>query len=119
MKRYLVAFLLACTLALPGCVSMPPGASGVAVQADKVILTGQRAFGVAELTYTTAADGVGVLVDNGVIRGAAATKARAWNATARGLLVQGKATADAAEKARIAARLLGIAADLNTLKGSN
>lgn len=119
MKRYLIALALACAFALPSCASMPVSGSGVAVQADKVILTGERAFGVAELTYTTAADGIGLLVDSHVITGATATKVRGWNATARALLVQGKATADAAEKARIAAQLLGIAADLNALKRSN
>ena len=43
---------------------------------------------------------------------------RALNAEARPLLVKGKATADAAEKARAAARLFDITTALDALKGS-
>jgi hypothetical protein len=117
MKRLMIAVAL-CAAALSGCATAP-AASGVAAKADTVVLTGERGFAVAELTYTTAADGVGVLVDNGVIKGANATKVRAWNATARDLLVKGKSTADIAEKARLATQLFGIADGLNALKGSN
>lgn len=117
MKRLMIAVAL-CAAALSGCVTAP-AAPGVATTAGTVVLTGERAFAVAELTYTTAADGVGVLVDHGVIKGATATKVRALNATARELLVKGKATADMAEKARLATQLFGIADGLNALKGSN
>lgn len=94
-------------------------ASGAIARADTVVLTGERAFAVAELAYITAADGVGRLVDAGVIRGATAERVRGWNAEARKLLVRGKATVDAAEKARAAASLFGFADKLNALIGSN
>lgn len=90
---------------------------GVIAKADTVILTGERAFAVAELTYTTAANGVARLVDAGLIRGAAATRVRGWNSQARDLLVRGKAVADTAERARIATRLFGISDSLNSLLG--
>jgi len=118
MKRLMIAVALA-VAALTGCATMSSApVQGVAAKADTVILTAERGFAVGELAYTTAADGVGILVDSGAIRGATATTVRGWNATARGLLVRGKATADKAEKARIAAQLLSIAANLNGLKGS-
>ena len=82
-----------------------------------MILSGERAFGVAELAYTTAAHGVEMLVDTGVIKGPTATKFRTLNATARGLLVNGKSAANAADKARAAAELLGIVSQINALKG--
>jgi hypothetical protein len=121
MKRLFFAMAIC---ALSGCTTMAASpvaaqAAGVVAKADTVVLTGERAFAVAELAYTTAADGVGVLVDNGVIHGATATTVRSINTTARALLVKGKATADMAEKARIATQLFGFADSLNALKGSN
>ena len=112
------AILLA-SLALAACTPMPaPPTSGVMVQADVVVLTGERAFAAAELAYITAAKGVGLLVDQGVIRGELAQRVRGYNTTARAVLVTGKATADAAEKARAAAALFQIADRLNTIIGS-
>jgi hypothetical protein len=116
MKRLILA---TAALALASCDRYPPPASPTTVAvADTVVLTGARAFAAAELTYTTAANGVGRFVDAGLIKGATATKVRGWNAQARTLLVKGKATADAAEKARAAASLFGLADNLNTLIGS-
>lgn len=120
MKRLFLAVAL-CATTLTGCATVAPiaaTASGVAVKADTVILSGERAFAAAELGYTTAADGVGHLVDTGLIKGATATTIRGLNAQARGLLVKGKATADMAEKARLATQLFGIADRLNAFKGS-
>jgi hypothetical protein len=126
MKRL---FLAMTTLALSACGPITPPAtpsttapvvgvvSSVIAKADTVILTGERGFAVAELAYITAADGVGKLADHGAIRGATATRVRGWNAEAKGLLIAGKATADAAEKARAAARLFNIADALDALTG--
>lgn len=121
MKRLILASF---ALALSACagmslpVSTPTAATGVIAKADTVILTGERGFAAAELVYTTAAHGVGRLVDHDAITGTTASKVRGWNAEARDLLVKGKATADAAEKARDAARLFGIADSLNAILGS-
>jgi len=115
MKRL---FLAAVALALSACGPMtatPPVSAGAVATADRVILTGERAFAVAELAYITAAKGVGIAADAGLIRGATAERVRGWNATARAALVRGKATTDAAVKARAAAELLGIADNLNAL----
>ncbi len=124
MKRLSIS-LVAASLALAGCTPLTvargpsdPPPTGIVATADRVVLTGERGFAVAELAYITAADGVGRLADNGVITGATATQVRAWNAQARALLVKGKATADAAEKASAAADLFGIADRLNSLIGS-
>ena len=89
----------------------------VSASAGGVLLTAERGFAVAELGYTVAASAVGRLVDVGLIQGATATRVRGWNANARRLLVAGKATADAAEKARVAAELFGITDRLNALLG--
>jgi hypothetical protein len=125
MKTLLI---MATALSLAGCagtVAAPPVAQpapavvvpvGVVAQADQVILSGERAFAAAELAYITAADGVGRLAELGVIRGAAATRVRGLNAQARTLLVRGKAIADGAEKARIAAQLFGIADVLKSIR---
>lgn len=83
---------------------------------DHVVLSGARAFAVAELAYITAADGVGRLADAGLVRGPLATEVRTWNRRARQLLVAGKGTADMAQKARAAAELFGIADRLQTLR---
>jgi uncharacterized membrane protein len=121
MKR-LVAFA---ALALAACAPMtastapPAPAGGVVAQAGTVILSGQRAFAAAELGYTTAATGVGLLVDAGVIHGAVATRVRGYNAEARKWLIAGKSTGDAAEQARAAAQLFGIADRLDAITGSN
>ncbi len=125
MKRLIFAAL---ALALGACSvgTPPPTTAGstpgpiatVVDKADTVILTGERAFAVAELGYITAAKGVGIAVDAGLIAGSTATWVRARNAEARELLVKGKATADIAEKARIAARLFGITDSLNAATGS-
>lgn len=125
MKRFMIAMAV-CAMALSACAPMTAdpasnsstGVSGVVAKAGTVVLTGARAFAAAELGYTTAADGVGILVDHGVIKGAAATRVRALNAQARGVLVKGKATADMAEKARLATQLFGITDSLNAIKGS-
>lgn len=118
MKRLIFASL---ALALSACVSTPsatpPSSTGVVAKADTVILTGERGFAAAELAYITAADGVGRLVDTGAIHGTTATLVRGWNAQARAVLVNGKATVDAAEKARDAAALFGIADKLTALTG--
>ena len=92
--------------------------AGVSVEAGGVVLTAERGFAAAELGYTVAANGFGRLVDAGAIGGATATRVRGWNAAARRLLVSGKATADAAEKARVAAELFGITDRLNSLLGA-
>lgn len=117
MKRLILASL---ALALSSCAAMPaaPPSATVIAKADTVILTGERGFAAAELIYITAAHGVGRLVDAGKITGTTAKRVRGWNAEARDLLVKGKATADAAEKARDAARLFGIADSLNAIIGS-
>lgn len=91
---------------------------GVTASAGGVVLTAERAFAAAELGYTVAANGVARLVDAGFITGDTATRVRGWNAAARRLLVAGKATADAAEKARVAADLFGITDRLNALLGA-
>lgn len=112
--------ILAAALALGACTGAPPqSASSVAVKADTVILTGQRAFAVAELGYITAAKGVGIVADTGVLPAKTANWLREQNAEARVLLIRGKATADSAEKARIAAKLFVITDALNTFVGSN
>ncbi|MDQ2763155.1 MAG: hypothetical protein M3Y22_06580 [Pseudomonadota bacterium] len=90
----------------------------MAVKADTVILTGERAFAAAELVYITAAKGVGILADQGVIHGAVADQVRGYNAIARDALVKGKAAADTAEKARAAATLFDIADRINAITGS-
>jgi len=125
MRRLMIA--MACAMALSACALTPDAASngstatgavaGVVAKAGTVVLTGERAFAAAELGYTTAADGIGVLVDHGVIKGIAATRVRSLNASARTALVKGKATADMAEKARLATQLFGITDSLNALKG--
>lgn len=124
MKRWIIALT---ALALSACSvgtrtpttagATPAPIATVVAKADTVVLTGQRAFAVAELAYTTAATGVGIAADAGLITGATATRVRGWNAEARKLLVTGKATADAAEKARAAARLLDIAGSLDAITG--
>ena len=117
--------LIAATLALAGCTDVPvaqvpaPPTGGVVAKAGTVVLSGRRAFAAAELAYITAADGVGRLVDRGVIKGATATRVRGWNAEARVALNKGKATADAAQQASAAAALFGISDRLNALLGSN
>jgi len=120
MKRHLLA---TAALALAGCAAArdaapPARPAAVVASAGTVILSGERAFAAAELAYITAADGAGHLVDAGVIHGAAATRVRAWNSTARTALVAGKAAADTAEKARAAVTLFGLADQLNALIGS-
>lgn len=90
-------------------------ATGAIAKGGRVILSGERAFAVAELAYTAAANGVGRLVDAGVIRGGTATWVRARNAQARELLVAGKATADTARRAQAATELFGIAQALGAL----
>ncbi len=121
MKRL---FLTAMALALSACAAGVPAiaTSGtvpapIVIKAGNVVLTGARAFAVAELAYITAADGVGKLADNGAITGATADRVRVLNAGARQLLVTGKMTADGAEKARAAAQLLNIADALSALIG--
>lgn len=112
--------LCACAPLAPAAQPSEPAApdnghAGVVAKGNRVILTGERAFAVAELTYTATANGVGRLVDAGVIRGGTATWVRARNARARELLVDGKATADTARKARAASELFGIAQALGVL----
>lgn len=116
--------LMSMGLALAACAApnvaisvAPTPPSSVVAKAGTVVLTGERAFAVAELAYITAADGVGRLVQAGVIHGATAERVRSWNAAARDLLVKGKATADIAEKARSAAALFSVADQLNSLIG--
>ena len=116
MKRLIIATL---ALVLSACtVATAPPSTGVMAKADTVILTGERGFAAAELGYITAASGVAILVRNGAITGSTATLVRSWNAPARDVLVRGKATADMAEKARLATQLFGITDKLNALKGS-
>lgn len=125
MKRLILATI---ALALSACTGLAPSTTAgstpspiaaAVAKADTVILTGERAFAVAELGYITAAKGVGIAVDAGLSTGATATWVRARNVEARSLLVKGRATADIAEKARIAARLFGITDSLNATTGSN
>ena len=119
MKRL---FLATAALALASCATMPLGlpdkAAPVVAAAGTVILSGERGFAAAELAYITAADGVGRLADNDVITGSTATWFRDRNAEARRLIVKGKATADAVEKARLAAEIFGIADSINKRIGS-
>ncbi len=124
MKRLIIAALACALAACSGATIAPPSTPStiavvgdVVAKADTVVLTGARGFAVAELAYITAADGIGKLADNGVIRGAAATRARALNADARKWLVTGKATTDGATKALAAAKLLNIADALNAILG--
>lgn len=126
MKRLMIATVL-CALALSGCGvpavnSTPTPATtpttGVVAKAGTVIMSAERGFGAAELAYTEAADGVGLLVDAGVIHGATATVFRGLNAKGRDILVRGKATGDLAEKARLATELFGVRDSINALKGS-
>jgi len=88
-----------------------------ATQADRLVLTGERGFALAELAYTVAAQAAGKLVDRGVIAGPTATRVRGINAKARGILVDGKAAADQAEKAVAATNLLALTDQLNALRG--
>ena len=103
----------------PAPVTTPaPAPIGAAIaRAGTVILTGERAFAVAELGYLTAADGVGRLVSDGVIHGDTAAQVRGWNAEARRWLVRGHAASDAAEKARASTALFGLTDKLNALRG--
>ncbi|MES2289281.1 MAG: hypothetical protein V4530_06035 [Pseudomonadota bacterium] len=115
-----LGFMVAAALALSGCgASLAPLSAGsVVATADHVVLSGQRAFGAAEVVYTAAAKLSGVAADRGLITGATATRVRGWNAEARDLLIRGKATSDAAEKARAAARLFDISDSLNAITGA-
>ena len=119
MKRL---FLATAALALASCATMPLGlpnkAAPVVAAAGTVILSGERGFAVAELAYITTADGIGRLVDNGAITGTTATWFRERNAEARSLIVKGKATADAVEKARLAAEIFGINDSIKNRTGS-
>lgn len=124
MKQLMIALtalaLSACSVGTPPPTTptATPGAvATVVAKADAVILTGERAFAVAELAYITAAKGVGIWADSGTMPASVATRIRGWNAEARDLLVKGKATADAAERARSAARLLDIAGAIDAITG--
>lgn len=114
----LIAIFAALPLLLGGCLgssaappasaSRPPDAPAIAT-ADMVILTGARAFAVAELTYKTAAEAAIALIDAGVLRGQDAATVRDIALNARTWLERGKATRDMAVQARAAAALLGYA----------
>lgn len=117
LTKYARIGLLACAaLSLASCGASPnsagstpaPTTGTVVATVDTVVLTGQRALGVAELWYKTGAQLVDKQVLRGNIKGATATKVRAWNTEALKLLKTGKTTSDIAEKARAAARLLEI-----------
>ena len=123
MKRLLVASL---ALALSACAGMTapvltpsstPPTSGIITKAGTVILTGERAFAAAEVEWQSAIAIGQKLVARGVIKGDTATTVRGWNATARDLIVKGKAAADGAEKARAAAGLFGLVDKLSALSG--
>lgn len=116
MKR-LIVVAAALALAACGLTPAPQPTPTAPTTAGTVVLTGERAFAVAELAYITAARGVEIAVDHGAIRGATATRVREWNAKATAALKRGKATADAATKAAAAAELLGIAKALDAITG--
>jgi hypothetical protein len=97
--------------------SAPTTIATVVARADSVILTGERAFAVAELGYITAAEGARLAIRNGFIKGDAAAWVRDRNAEVRVWLVRGKATADAAEKARLAAQIFNVTDRLSALTG--
>lgn len=117
-KNYLLGAGLA--LGLMACAApivVPPAATGAIAQADRVVLSAERGFAVAELFYITAADGARMLADRGMIHGSAATALRALNARGRNLLVKGKAATDKVEKARTAAELFDVGAQIDALTG--
>jgi hypothetical protein len=120
----MMRLLIAASLALASCTAAPvaqipaPPAPDVVAKAGTVVLSGRRAFAAAEISYITAADGVGRLVDRGVIKGALATRVRGWNAEAGEALRKGKSTADAAAQGSAAATLFGVSDRLNALIGS-
>ena len=118
LSRHILSLALVASLAACAAPPAPSPARGVVAQADTVILSGERGFAAAELAYITAADGVGHLVDQGVIRGPAAATARGWNAQAQALLIRGKAATNAAEKARDAAQLFDLADRIGALTRS-
>lgn len=98
----------------PASASDAPAKPAIAT-ADMVIMTGARAFGVAELTYQTLAEGARGLIRAGAIKGQDAAKVAAIARDAQPILERGKATADAALKARMAADLFGLADRLKSL----
>lgn len=124
MRLLLMSFAVALTACAAPVVQSPGSAPtpitqpapAVIARADTVILTGERAFGVAELAYITAADGIGRLADDGAVTGTTAAAIGAINVEARRWLVRGKAATDAAEKARAAAALFGLADKLNAFR---
>lgn len=81
-------------------------------------MSGERAFAVAELMYTTAAEGARLGIRNGMIKGASAAWVRERNAEFREWLVKGKTTTDAVEKARLAAQIFAIPDRFDVLSGS-
>lgn len=112
--------VLAAALALSACnggVSAPTSPGGVAVVADKIVLTGARGFGAAEVVFKEAADIAKEQLDKGRFSASQAAWIRDRAIEARKLLVTGKATLDTAEKARAAARLFEIANLFDALTG--
>lgn len=104
----------ACTPTRGRPVSSP--SAGASAAGEQLVLDGARGFALAELAYVTAAQATTVLVRGGVIKGETATKVRALNAEARRLLVTGRAALGAAEKARLAAELLGLTERLDAIR---
>lgn len=119
MRKLMI--IAAASLALASCgastTTAPTSAGGVAVVADKVLLTGARGFGAAEVVFKAASDILQEQLAKGRFNATQAAWIRDRAIEARKLLVTGKATLDTAEKARAAARLFEIASLFDNLTG--
>lgn len=107
--------LLAAAIALAGCTPASVNAPPPSAIADTVVLEGTRALVLAEYAYEAARTSALGLVRAGLIHGQTATQLRAINASAIGVLRQGKAARDAASRAAAARSLFDLVDQLNTI----
>lgn len=118
MRRFMI---LAAACALCTTAACTPattgGGGGLEPAVGTVVLTGTKAFALAEIAYTGAAQTALAATNAGLITGERATQLRDLNARATELLQKGYAAANDVDKARLATELLDVVERIRGITG--
>lgn len=118
MRRFMGILAAGLLCATAACTTPATTSSGgVSSAADVVVMSGTKAFALAEIAYTAAAQTVTAAANNNLISPDNATQLRGLNAKAKTALEKGYAATNDVERARQATELLGIVDQIKAIVG--